>query len=1341
MLHVEVLKMSKLLEMSIKLDLDPCSTYLAVLTIKQLNDENQQMVEVTRDEKTEYEEPVVVIDEVKTTTESINITWITQFRTCVSNYQVEAVTSGNTIQSTLANDINYQFFESLSPCREYTITLKTFNISNSIIDTQSNKCTTDYEEPGNVTLSIVPYENAQMKVIWGPLTHTTCVRYYYLKWFIKDCNATNTEVVPKMINDSHETVEGGNSTTAPDENGIKCEWFANLTEASTNDYVIGGLEGCEDYEFQIYINNNETVKSQESFVSPEQVPSSVSIINTDVGKTNFYLNWNPPLHHSKCVKSYRVEIKGPHQRATHDQNIFDTETDDNYTTFDGLDPCGKYNYTIIPRSKNDTLGESFSDDFVTLEGRPSAVRNYKVVAKPLSLNISWDAPAYADLCLNVYRLCGWDDENNMVPQFDKSTPNTSIFIDGLKSCMIYTIQIIPTTQTMDGELLHFEDETASMVASAPDVQIIGVYPERIAISARETALNNKCSTIFARIICLARTPAAITVAEKYVKGQLVILFNAEIGPLSPFTEYVCNTSFFNIAGWSANKTIVQKTESYFPNKPQQLSNKSRTNSTLSFTWVPPIYPNGVISLYILNFQYVEPGYNIPSRCSGYSSDPVYRESSILELVFNDLRPYTRYSLQVAAKNEFGIGEYTLPNVATTMPWVSDPITHLKSTPNGPFETDKEYKAFVILTWNSPCRSNGIIEYFLLEFTGARKDLDTVHFQREFIADFRYDGLFMFNETNLRPEYSYNVTVAVKTKGVDVLSTAVKDKFEAPAGIPVKLETSDINKSRVEAYENSNPSKTAIVKFPSNILESASGTIMYVALLLSQKDCEKIQMRYGAMNTILEWPKTQSWNNVYENKNSVCITQYQTTPAHWNPRSARSALNGDIEFVIGTEDCVGSSSAYCNGPLKADTEYNLVIRLFTKSGYNDAALLEFRTDALIELTIILASVSSCLLLAFIAGFIYLWVTRRIKWQRESCHGIEDSFGDIVAKNFALFYRDLSKPEKIAREFKELTAVALDLSYSASEMGYNKNRYADIFPYDKNRVILDIDADGSDYINASFIDGYRRRKEYIATQGPKPESTKDFWRMVLQHNVRVIVMVTQFREGDIIKCHEYFPLKSKSINVVGKKKDAFDLYDRTELSVTHETFGLKQKVVHFYFKKWPDHGCPTDPTHLITFIRKVKAEKVPSYSPIVVHCSAGVGRTGTFIGLDIIMQRLKNESKINIYETVKKLRFQRMKMVQTLAQYTFLYTCAYELVKHKNTRSALKDETKTQKKVSFENDPESNSSGKASDISHFGCDISSNNCTSNKTTTIPIRFSGISKESKDITHNNINDESFM
>lgn len=105
-----------------------------------------------------------------------------------------------------------------------------------------------------------------------------------------------------------------------------------------------------------------------NYISYFIVPSSVSIISTDIGNSNISLQWNEPLHHRKCVKDYKVEIKGPHQRPAVDQKKFDTVTEDTYTTFEDLDPCGKYNYTIIPISNNGSLGEPFTEDFVTLEG-------------------------------------------------------------------------------------------------------------------------------------------------------------------------------------------------------------------------------------------------------------------------------------------------------------------------------------------------------------------------------------------------------------------------------------------------------------------------------------------------------------------------------------------------------------------------------------------------------------------------------------------------------------------------------------------------------------------------------------------------------------------------------------------------------------------------------------------------------------------------------------------------------------------------------------------------------------------------------------------------------------
>ncbi|XP_049307173.1 receptor-type tyrosine-protein phosphatase eta isoform X12 [Bactrocera dorsalis] len=506
-------------------------------------------------------------------------------------------------------------------------------------------------------------------------------------------------------------------------------------------------------------------------------------------------------------------------------------------------------------------------------------------------------------------------------------------------------------------------------------------------------------------------------------------------------------------------------------------------------------------------------------------------------------------------------------------------------------------------------------------------------------------------------------------------------------IPEKLDDLQVKKIAVDSFSSHNPTKTAAVKFPVDMLNTNLGSIIYMALLVSEKGCNPApKLEFDSLNSHENWPYVMSWNDAYANNKKICVNQYQVTEVRWNPLSGLLSNETHITYTIGSRTCAETlpnicsnfsecttEKIYCNGPLKPATEYYLVFRFFTRSGYNDVALLEFATDSIFQLTLIIICICGCLLLSLIAGVSYIWISKRIFWQKDSCHVIEDSLGDIAGKTFVMYFTTLTKPEKLIREYKELAFVATDLSYSASVKGSNKNRYTDIFPYDKNRVLLDVDDEGSDYINASFIDGYKIKKEYIASQGPKPETTIDFWRMILQYNVRVIVMLTQFQEGTNIKCHEYFPYDSNGISVIIRKKTCFEYYDRSEMLITQEKYGLKRKIDHFFFKKWPDHGCPKDPAHLINFIRKIRSYRLSSYSPTVIHCSAGVGRTGTFIALDIIMQRLKYEFKINIYETVKKLRFQRMKMVQTIEQYTFLYESAYELV-HRNIKKQIFDENK-------------------------------------------------------------------
>lgn len=241
----------------------------------------------------------------------------------------------------------------------------------------------------------------------------------------------------------------------------------------------------------------------------------------------------------------------------------------------------------------------------------------------------------------------------------------------------------------------------------------------------------------------------------------------------------------------------------------------------------------------------------------------------------------------------------------------------------------------------------------------------------------------------------------------------------------------------------------------------------------------------------------------------------------------------------------------------------------------------------------------------------------------------------------------------------------------EMNKHKNRYANVFTYDHSRVILEpIDnVPGSDYISANYIDGYRKSRAYIATQGPTPETIEDFWRMVWEQNSNVIVMLTKLQEGSRPKCDQYWPSRDKSIH----GKIAVTIMDTVELAhYTIRTFKIdnlvekqSREVKHLQYTAWPDHGVPDHPTPFLMFLKRVKAMTAPNAGPIISHCSAGIGRTGAFIAIDIMLERLRHERTVDIYECVTQLRAQRAYMVQTDDQYIFIHDAVLDAAQSGST----------------------------------------------------------------------------
>ncbi|XP_062411634.1 receptor-type tyrosine-protein phosphatase C [Sardina pilchardus] len=245
---------------------------------------------------------------------------------------------------------------------------------------------------------------------------------------------------------------------------------------------------------------------------------------------------------------------------------------------------------------------------------------------------------------------------------------------------------------------------------------------------------------------------------------------------------------------------------------------------------------------------------------------------------------------------------------------------------------------------------------------------------------------------------------------------------------------------------------------------------------------------------------------------------------------------------------------------------------------------------------------------------------------------------------------------------------------------KNRYVDILPYDYNRVQLSASGGGgeacADYINASFIEGFKEQKKYIAAQGPKEETMLDFWRMIWEQKSSIIVMVTRCEEGNRNKCAQYWPSMDRETEIFGdfvlkiKKEDLCPDYIIRHLTIINrKDKSPEREVTHIQFTSWPDHGVPSEPHQLLKLRRRVNSFSNFFSGPIVVHCSAGVGRTGTYIGIDAMMESLEAEGVMDIYGYVVKMRRQRCLMVQVEAQYILIHQALIEFNQFGDTEVPL------------------------------------------------------------------------
>ncbi|XP_045676047.1 tyrosine-protein phosphatase non-receptor type 13 isoform X8 [Phyllostomus hastatus] len=268
-----------------------------------------------------------------------------------------------------------------------------------------------------------------------------------------------------------------------------------------------------------------------------------------------------------------------------------------------------------------------------------------------------------------------------------------------------------------------------------------------------------------------------------------------------------------------------------------------------------------------------------------------------------------------------------------------------------------------------------------------------------------------------------------------------------------------------------------------------------------------------------------------------------------------------------------------------------------------------------------------------------------------------------------------PSKELENLQELKPLDQCLIGQTKE-NRRKNRYKNILPYDATRVPL---GDEGGYINASFIKMPVGKEEfvYIACQGPLPTTVGDFWQMIWEQKSTVIAMMTQEVEGEKIKCQRYWPnvlgrttMVSNRLQLALVKMQLLKGFVVRAMTLEDIQTGEVRHISHLNFTAWPDHDTPSQPDDLLTFISYMR--HMHSSGPIITHCSAGIGRSGTLICIDVVLGLIRQDLEFDISDLVRCMRLQRHGMVQTQDQYIF----CYQVILYVLTRLQAEEEEKEQ-----------------------------------------------------------------
>ncbi|KAF7702231.1 hypothetical protein HF521_001514 [Silurus meridionalis] len=519
----------------------------------------------------------------------------------------------------------------------------------------------------------------------------------------------------------------------------------------------------------------------------------------------------------------------------------------------------------------------------------------------------------------------------------------------------------------------------------------------------------------------------------------------------------------------------------------------------------------------------------------------------------------------------------------------------------------------------------------------------------------------FISNNLQYFNTYNLTIS--TLGCGEIGSL---DFQCRTGVtdpPVPSKPEDVK------IEVTPVSQTAVtLQFSSNLLNTTNGPIEAYGVLLSTNPQSNNSKDF----------LTRTYNNWSQDDTKPYITVLKL-----NEETTRSSF---ITVKIGDKNDSDFNTIYKNYPLH-NQEYWVALVLFTYLKIKDnlvdpqqsiCSVTPFSSTTARPLppkTIIFLWVLLPVILIVIIIIAVLIIQKKRKTKEYTDIPVNNLRSKISipvrVEEFEAYFKkqQLDSNCGFAEQYEDLKVVGTAQTKNSALAMENKgkNRYNNVLPYDSSRVKLSIHGSPTDdYINANYISGYNSKKEYIAAQGPLPATVNEFWRMIWEKNAHTIVMLTKCYEQGRVKCEKYWPAENKPYNnILVTTTSEIELEDWTirDFRIKNVKTAETRDVRQFHFTAWPDHGVPETTEVLINF-RHLVREHMDNFSrnaPAVVHCSAGVGRTGTLIALDHLIFQIERESMVDIYGIIYNMRMHRPLMVQTEDQYVFLSQCASDIIK--------------------------------------------------------------------------------